>query len=105
LTIIDTTRPRVGFEDELWTRMQASRAGGITAARRLARLIQAVPKPPAVPIAAVAAVLGGRHRRERGAYSGLRFGWRCRLDGEPFIRRQQYTRVLRARLAGYPLLC
>ena len=24
----DTTRPRVGFEDELWTRMQASRPAG-----------------------------------------------------------------------------
>ena len=53
----ETTRPRVGFEDELWTRMQARRPAGTRLRDAWIGLIQAIREAPAVPIAAVAAVL------------------------------------------------
>jgi hypothetical protein len=70
----DTTRPRVGFEDELWTRMQASRPAGSRLRDAWLGLIQAIREAPAVPMAAVAAVLVVVIGVSVLAYSGLRFG-------------------------------
>jgi hypothetical protein len=53
----DTTRPRAGFEDELWTRMQARRPAGTRLRDAWLGLLQGIREAPAVPIAAVAAVL------------------------------------------------
>lgn len=53
----ETTRPRAGFEDELWTRMQARRPVGTRLRDAWMGLIQGVREVPAVPMAAVAAVL------------------------------------------------
>ncbi|HVS47621.1 MAG TPA: hypothetical protein VHJ99_01820, partial [Candidatus Dormibacteraeota bacterium] len=53
----DTTRPRPGYEDELWTRMQASRPAGTRLRDAWLGLIQGIREVPAVPMAAVAAVL------------------------------------------------
>lgn len=53
----ETTRPRAGFEDELWTRMQAHRPAGTRLRDAWIGLVQAIREAPAVPIAAVAAVL------------------------------------------------
>jgi hypothetical protein len=53
----ETTRPRAGFEDELWTRMQASRPAGTRLRIAWAALIQGIRSVPAVPTAAVAALL------------------------------------------------
>jgi len=53
----ETTRPRAGFEDELWTRMQAARPAGSRLRDAWLGLVQAIREAPAVPMAAVAAVL------------------------------------------------
>ncbi|HEY0831655.1 MAG TPA: hypothetical protein VGE99_10965 [Candidatus Dormibacteraeota bacterium] len=53
----ETTRPRAGFEDELWTRMQARRPAGLRLRDAWAGLLQAIREAPTVPMAAVAAVL------------------------------------------------
>ncbi len=53
----ETTRPRPGFEDELWTRMQATRPAGSRLRDAWLGLVQAIREAPAVPMAAVAAVL------------------------------------------------
>ena len=53
----DTTRPRTGYEDELWTRMQASRPPGTRLRDAWLGLIQGIREVPAVPMAAVAALL------------------------------------------------
>jgi hypothetical protein len=53
----DTTRPRPGYEDELWTRMQASRPAGTRLHDAWLGLIQGIREVPTVPMAAVAAVL------------------------------------------------
>jgi hypothetical protein len=52
-----TTRPRRGFEDELWVRMQSRRPFWRRLADGFAGLTAAVREAPAVPAAAVAAVL------------------------------------------------
>ena len=52
-----TTRPRRGFEDELWTRVQARRPAGVRLGDALAGLLQGIREVPAVPAAAVAVVL------------------------------------------------
>ena len=52
-----TTRPRVGFEDELWTRMQARRPAGTRLRDAWLGLVQGIRAVPAVPTAAVAALL------------------------------------------------
>jgi hypothetical protein len=52
-----TTRPRAGFEDELWTRMQARRPAGTRLRDAWLGLVQGIRAVPAVPIAAVAALL------------------------------------------------
>jgi hypothetical protein len=52
-----TTRPRAGFEDELWTRMQAQRPAGTRLRDAWLGLVQGIRAVPAVPTAAVAAVL------------------------------------------------
>src|SRR5258708_5961124 len=53
----ETTRPRVGFEDELWTRMQARRPAGTRLRDAWLGLVQGIRAVPAVPTAAVAALL------------------------------------------------
>jgi hypothetical protein len=53
----ETTRPRTGFEDELWTRMQATRPAGTRLRDAWAGLIQGIRAAPAVPTAAVAVLL------------------------------------------------
>jgi hypothetical protein len=53
----ETTRPRAGFEDELWTRMQARRPVGSRLRDAWFGLVQGIREAPAIPMAAVAAVL------------------------------------------------
>lgn len=53
----ETTRPRSGFEDELWLRMQQSRPAARRIRDALAGFIQAVREVPAVPAASVALIL------------------------------------------------
>ncbi len=53
----ETTRPRAGFEDELWTRMQARRPAGPRLRDAWLGLLQGIREVPAVPLAAVAALL------------------------------------------------
>jgi len=52
-----TTRPRRGFEDELWVRMQSSRPARNRLRDAVAGFVQAIREVPAVPAAAVATVL------------------------------------------------
>ena len=67
----ETTRPRSGFEDELWTRMQARRPAGTRLRDALGALVQAIREVPAVPLAGVAAVLVVVLGIGLFAYSGL----------------------------------
>ncbi|HEX7263317.1 MAG TPA: hypothetical protein VF383_03965 [Candidatus Dormibacteraeota bacterium] len=53
----ETTRPRAGFEDALWARMQARRPAWQRLRDFLSGLVETVREVPAVPAAAVAAVL------------------------------------------------
>jgi len=53
----ETTRPRIGFEDELWTRMQARRPAGTRLRDAWLGFVQGIRAVPAVPTAAVAALL------------------------------------------------
>jgi hypothetical protein len=53
----ETTRPRRGFEDELWLRIQSRRPAWSRLADAWAGLVAAIREVPAVPAAAVAAVL------------------------------------------------
>jgi hypothetical protein len=53
----ETTRPRAGFEDELWTRMQAKRPAGTRLRDAWLGFVQGIRAVPAVPAAAVAALL------------------------------------------------
>ena len=52
-----TTRPRPAFEDELWLKMQTSRPPARRLGDALAAFFQGIREVPAVPLAAVAAVL------------------------------------------------
>ena len=51
------TRPRAGFEDELWTRMQARRPFGARIGDAFGGFLQGIREAPAVPLASVAALL------------------------------------------------
>jgi hypothetical protein len=53
----ETTRPRRGFEDELWLRVQESRAPQRRLGDAFAAFFQGLREVPAVPLSAVAAVL------------------------------------------------
>jgi hypothetical protein len=53
----ETTRPRAGFEDELWTRMQAHRPAATRLRDAWVGFVQGIRAVPAVPTAAVAALL------------------------------------------------
>jgi hypothetical protein len=53
----ETTRPRRGFEDDLWTRMQARRPFGARLRDGFAALLGTIREVPAVPAATVAVVL------------------------------------------------
>jgi hypothetical protein len=66
-----TTRPRAGFEDELWTRMQARRPAGSRLRDAWVGFFQAIREAPAVPMAAVAAVLVVVLGAGAFVYSGL----------------------------------
>ncbi len=66
-----TTRPRAGFEDELWTRMQARRPAGSRLRDAWVGLVQSIREAPAVPMAAVAAVLIVVLAAGAFVYSGL----------------------------------
>jgi hypothetical protein len=76
-----TTRPRRGFDDELWARMQASRPASRRLRDALAGFWQGIRTIPAVPAAAVAAglvvVIGAGFL----AYSGIGFGPRGGASG------------------------
>jgi hypothetical protein len=67
----ETTRPRPGFEDELWARMQAHRPATSRLRDAWLGLIQGIREVPAVPMAAVAAVLVVIIGAGLFAYSGL----------------------------------
>jgi len=67
----ETTRPRAGFEDELWTRMQAHRPAGSRLRDAWVGLVQAIREAPTVPMAAVAAVLVVLLGAGAFVYSGL----------------------------------
>jgi hypothetical protein len=67
----ETTRPRAGFEDELWTRMQAHRPAGSRLRDAWVGLVQAIREAPTVPMAAVAAVLVVVLGAGAFVYSGL----------------------------------
>jgi len=67
----ETTRPRAGFEDELWTRMQARRPAGSRLRDAWVGLVQSIREAPAVPMAAVAAVLVVVLGAGAFVYSGL----------------------------------
>lgn len=67
----ETTRPRAGFEDELWTRMQAHRPAGSRLRDAWVGLVQSVREAPTVPMAAVAAVLVVVLGASALVYSGL----------------------------------
>ena len=66
-----TTRPRVGFDDELWLRMQAKRPFSTRVRDSFAGLFQGIRDVPAVPMAAVAGVLVVVIGVGIFAYSGL----------------------------------
>lgn len=70
----NTTRPRVGFEDELWTRMQAARPAGSRLRDAWLGLIQGLREAPRVPTAALAAVLVVIIGVTVLAQSGVHFG-------------------------------
>ena len=53
----ETTRPRPGFDDELWVRMQSSRPAPRRMRDAFAGLFQGIRAAPAVPLSAVAVVL------------------------------------------------
>ena len=53
----ETTRPRPGFEDELWTRIQAHRPASTRLRDAWMGLIQGIREAPAVPMGAVAVLL------------------------------------------------
>src|SRR5438477_1469008 len=53
----ETTRPRTGFEDELWLRMQSSRPAPSRLRDAFAGFFQVIREVPAVPAGAVAVLL------------------------------------------------
>ena len=53
----ETTRPRTGFEDELWLRMQSSRPARSRLRDALSGLLQGIREVPAVPAGVVAVLL------------------------------------------------
>jgi len=67
----ETTRPRPGFEDELWTRMQAHRPATSRLRDAWLGLVAGLREVPAVPMAAVAALLVVIIGASLFAYSGL----------------------------------
>ncbi|HKW72157.1 MAG TPA: hypothetical protein VJQ08_04965 [Candidatus Dormibacteraeota bacterium] len=67
----ESTRPRAGFEDELWLRVQESRPPQRRASDVVVGLFQGIWEAPAVPMAAVAAVLVVVVGAGIFAYSGL----------------------------------
>jgi hypothetical protein len=77
----ETTRPRAGFEDELWTRMQAKRPAGTRLRDAWAGLIQGIRAVPAVPTAAVAALLVVIIGAGVLALSGAHFGGNSATSG------------------------
>jgi hypothetical protein len=69
-----TTRPRAGFEDELWSKMQARRPVWSRAAEFFSGFVASIREAPAVPAAAVAVVLVVALGIGIIARSGVHFG-------------------------------
>ncbi len=69
-----TTRPRVGFEDELWSKMQARRPLWSQLSEFFSGLVGSIREAPAVPAAAVAVVLVVALGIGIIARSGVHFG-------------------------------
>ncbi len=69
-----TTRPRTGFEDELWSKMQARRPVWVRVGDFLSGLFGTIREVPAVPAAAVAVVLVVALGIGIIARSGVHFG-------------------------------
>ncbi len=69
-----TTRPRVGFEDELWSKMQARRPLWSRVSEFFSALVGSIREAPAVPAAAVAVVLVVALGIGIIARSGVHFG-------------------------------
>jgi hypothetical protein len=67
----ETTRPRAGFEDELWTKMQATRPAGSRLRDAWTGFFQSIREAPTVPMAAVAALLVVLIGAGAFVYSGL----------------------------------
>ena len=70
----ETTRPRAGFEDELWLRMQSNRPAPSRLRDALAGLLAGIRAVPVVPAAAVAAALVIALTVGLVARSGFQFG-------------------------------
>jgi len=70
----ETTRPRPGFDDELWLRMQSSRPARTRLRDAIAGLFQGIREVPAVPAAAVATLLVLALGIGILRYSGLHLG-------------------------------
>jgi hypothetical protein len=70
----ETTRPRPGFEDELWLRMQTRRPFLTRAREAVGALVQGIREVPAVPMAGVAALVVVVIGVGIFAYSGVHFG-------------------------------
>jgi hypothetical protein len=82
-----TTRPRAGYEDELWLRMQAQRPAPSKIREAFAGFWQGIRTVPAVPAAAIAGVLVVAIGAGFLVYSGL--GPRASLSSAPTGRYQE----------------
>jgi len=85
----ETTRPRVGFEDELWSRMQAHRPVGSRIRDFLTGLVASVREAPRVPATAVAVVLVLAIGVGILSFSGFHFGGGGTTSGASTALRDQ----------------
>jgi hypothetical protein len=96
----ETTRPRPGFEDELWTRIQAHRPASTRLRDAWVGLVQGIRQAPAVPMGALAVLLvvvlgvsvvalsgfhlaGGGGGSTAGLSSGSQYGPEAGRNGPP----------------------
>lgn len=89
----ETTRPRAGFEDELWTRMQARRPAWTRLRDAWLGLIQGIREVPAVPMAALAAVLVVLIGAGVITFSGIGRGGGASTASAPGPYQSQYDRL------------
>jgi hypothetical protein len=85
----ETTRPRVGFEDELWSRVQAHRPVGSRIRDFLTGLVASVREAPRVPATAVAVVLVLAIGVGFLSFSGFHFGGGGTTSGASTALRDQ----------------